>query len=244
MRSGNSKKMINYFETNSSSAHNEVVGHDPLTTNGQQQEILQHEADATAQPAPEPIETSANTSSQEVSAEAAENVVHEVNSDAALVAEQRRGEMLAGTGVETEPLARTADSTPKWQSLLKRLNAKAERTPAKYLQFGPFTYDNGALTEIVGGRSRRITLSLYDNDRVLRTRIMEAARQSGCIDPDGLPEELEPVQERLDGIWEEINGLRDRCERFGYVITVSHVGLTVAMKREKRGAATTVEAAN
>ncbi len=173
-----------------------------------------------------------------------ESEAREAKSEDASVSEQRPGEKLAGTEDAMEPLAAVAVSAPKWQSLLKRLNVKAVRTPEQYLQFGPFTYDDGALTEIVGGRSRRITLALYNKDLDLRTRITEAAWESGCIYPDGLPEELEPVQERLDELWEEINGMRDLCERYGYVITTSHVGLTVALKKEKKGAAITAEVTN
>jgi hypothetical protein len=178
------------------------------------------------------------------SSEREESGSREAKSEDASVAEQRPVEKLAGTEGAMEPLAGAADSAPTWQSLLKRLNAKAVGTPEQYLQFGPFTYDDGALTQIVGGRSRRITLALYNKDLDLRARIIEAARQSGCINPDSLPEELEPVQKRLDEFWEEINGMRDLCEGYGYVITASHVGLTVALKKEKKGADTTAEVTN
>lgn len=178
------------------------------------------------------------------SSEREESGSREAKSEDASVAEQRPGETLAGTEGAMEPLAGAADSAPTWQSLLKRLNAKAVGTPEQYLQFGPFTYCDGALTEIVGGRSRRVTLALYNKDLDLRGRIIEAARQSGCINPDSLPEGLEPVQQRLDEFWEEINGMRDLCEGFGYVITASHVGLTVALRKERKGSASTMEVTN
>ncbi|MCA0360658.1 MAG: hypothetical protein LCH41_06360 [Armatimonadetes bacterium] len=232
------------FENNLSSAHDEMVGHDPLTATGQQRETQAREADASARPAPKPVETSASASPQEGSAEVADKEAREAKSEDASVSEQQYGETLTGAVDAKESSGVTADDLPTWQSLLKRLNAKAVGTREQYLQFGPFTYDDGALTQIVGGRSRRITLALYNKDLDLRARIIEAARQSGCINPDSLPEELEPVQKRLDEFWEEINGMRDLCEGYGYVITASYVGLTVALKKEKKGAATTVEVTN
>lgn len=232
------------LENNLSSAHNEVVRHDPLTATGQQQRPQVRAAGSSAEPAPDSVETSVSTSSEEGSAEVADKGAREAKSEDASVSEQQYGETLTGAVDAKESSGVTVDDLPTWQSLLKRLNAKAVGTPEQYLQFGPFTYDDGALTQIVGGRSRRITLALYNKDLDLRARIIEAARQSGCIHPDSLPEELEPVQKRLNEFWEEINGMRDLCEGYGYVITTSHVGLTVALKKEKKGAATTVEAAN